>query len=289
MNQDETQAEEFVKQGVSEALLAFAEKIKGEESWKSHLDEAITLYNKALSPKLIPQLGLEEKVSCLINLTELLLTKLFTYAYETEVARMLNTDLEDEKMVTVKEALRVSDEALKLDAQATTPNLKSDRSKQARILPELDALWRFHGRYLKDTSGNARKLAYLLERIGLIKYIDGLYLPGICLSLADCYYEDNNLDEALNWLQRCISAEDYSDLPGHRESLPYQLAQASVEDAHKKLRFLQKKQQGVSTSQQQERERLIAKRRAAGECEICGTKLGFFDKAGGNVRCKAHR
>lgn len=44
-----------------------------------------------------------------------------------------------------------------------------------------------------------------------------------------------------------------------------------------------------ATIEAKEREKLAARRRAAGECEICGTKLGFFEKMGGNARCKAHK
>ncbi len=40
---------------------------------------------------------------------------------------------------------------------------------------------------------------------------------------------------------------------------------------------------------QKAEQHMVAKRRAAGECEACGIKLGFLDKAGGKVRCKAHR
>ncbi|HXF38699.1 MAG TPA: hypothetical protein VN687_03205 [Blastocatellia bacterium] len=283
MNQDETKAEACLKQGISEGLLAFAGKIKQEQNWKSHLENAIRLYDEALS------LGLsgEEEISCRINLTELLLYKLFSYAHETEVAPMLKTDLEH--LPTVKKALTIADQALRLDAQAKSSQLKSERREQVRILPELDVLWRFHARYLKDTFGNERKLSYLQEKLMLLEYIDGLHLPGMCISLADYYYETQNPELALEWLQKCINAEYYSDVPGHRESPGYQLAEVSKQDAQKKLKFLRNKQQGPSISQQQEREKLIAKRRAAGECEICGTKLGFFEKAGGNVRCKTHK
>lgn len=246
MNQDETKAEACLKQGISEALLAFAGKIKQEQNWESHLENAIRLYDEALS------LGLsgEDQVSCHISLTELLLYKLFSYAYETEVAPMLKTDLEH--LPTVKQALATADQALRLDAQAKTSQLKPERSEQVRVLPELDVLWRFHARYLKDTFGNERKLSYLQEKLSLIEYIDGLHLPGVCLSLADYYYEIRNPERALEWLQKCINAEYYSDIPGHTESPGYQLAEVSKQDAQKKLKFLRNKQQGPSINQQQE-------------------------------------
>jgi tetratricopeptide (TPR) repeat protein len=241
MSQNESQAEEYFKQGISEALFAFAEK----QDRESHLKKAIEWHNKALS------LGLskEKEVSCRVNLSELLLYQVFTYAYQTEVAQMLKTDLQH--LPTVKRAIAEAELALRLDAHAETSELKSERSAQARILPELDVLWRFHARYLKDTFSNERKLSYIQEKLKLIEYIEGLYLPGMCLSLADYYYDTHNPELAHEWLQKCIKAEDYSDVQGHTESMGYKLAEFVKQDAQKKLRLLRNKQ-GASTTKQKE-------------------------------------
>jgi hypothetical protein len=111
-------------------------------------------------------------------------------------------------------------------------------------------------------------------------------LPGICFSLAHFYGDARNFEMATKWFEIASNAQDYGAVIGIKGTELHLGALAVKKEAHDAWQSLLAYS---ANKAQKERERLIANRRAAGECEICGTKLGFFEKASGNVRCKAHK
>lgn len=181
----------------------------------------------------------------------------------------------------LNKALTELETALSLDVQSGERSL-GDRLSQALILQPLDFLWMSQSIHIKKQQGPDSELSYLQDKLKKVEYLN-TSLPGLCLSFSYHYGEANNKPVAIEWLRRAVKADIYSDVEETRALTYFKIAQGYKNQAQQMLQSLSPSSEG------QEGERVIAKRRAAGECEICGTKLGFFEKMGGNGRCKAHK
>lgn len=234
MSEQKSRAEELYNQGLMTAFSS--ESGNKSDSEKAELKKrAVSLLTEALNLGLPPA----KEIACHSGLGTLFFD-LGENAGELDPNEIRANGLD--KFPLLSRSLSERERALSLDAQTGGRVLggTSDDGGKRRdlylLLCKLGHLWTFQSAYLRDKHGVESQASYLLEKMKMLEYLGGSYLPDVCFALGDCYARMNNKDAGISWFRRAIEADDFGDVD--RESFEYGLYQSRKQAARDNIEYL---------------------------------------------------
>lgn len=102
--------------------------------------------------------------------------------------------------------------ALMLDSQSGSNRFR-ERTFQALTLPKLDWLWAIQSGKVRKQFGFDAALAYLFEKVSLLRFLGDIALPCISYQIGRYYTEsEKDIRSGVQWLGKSVDGEDYRDI-----------------------------------------------------------------------------